>query len=326
MYYSPSPVGTAVDRSPRRDRRGFTLIELLVVIAIIAILIGLLLPAVQKVREAAARSQCSNHLKQLGLAVHNYASANNDNLPPMSTSMAVHGYNGTMLFVLLPFIEQGALFDQRRTATPSNTFASLTNGRPVIPIKVYVCPSDYTVRNGLNSYNYAASSYAGNYQLFGTMIINGGFFPRYRVGNIPDGSSNSVMFAEHMSDGNVSGGPCLNIWDAWTTTNSCFYSSGGGDGNHGPWIGVNAHVPHLSYWCTIGDTLSGEGPYYWYSIQIRPRSANKHHRCSVSSGHTSVFLATLGDGSVRNINGNITQTTWIAALFPDDGQVLGNDW
>src|SRR3954462_4453376 len=94
-------------------RRGFTLIELLVVIAIIAILIGLLLPAVQKVREAAARMTCSNNLKQMGTAVHNYASANQDRLIPGMTD----GTSGNPAyacapfhFSMLPYIEQDNMF------------------------------------------------------------------------------------------------------------------------------------------------------------------------------------------------------------------------
>src|SRR5256714_6910350 len=154
--------------SPRvHPRPGFTLVELLVVIAIIAILIGLLLPAVQKVREAAARTKCENNLKQMSLALHTYALVNGQfpaayvNKPPTPYDYIPGWGWGTLI---LPYVEQDPLhqqLDPLRTLFGNGANPAAPNALNQKPLKIYRCPSDNgpdlnNFRNNLATSNYRA--------------------------------------------------------------------------------------------------------------------------------------------------------------------------
>lgn len=194
-----------------RPRRAFTLIELLVVIAILAILIALLLPAVQRVREAAARTQCSNNLKQIGLALHNYHDALGA-LPSgyLSQSYAAATYTSPgwgWAFLLLPFLEQDGLFRQVDCTVPieAAAYASVRTTE----LKVFTCPTDrytgtFTVLddNGAPVADAATNSYAAS---FGTTEVeaqpddgNGMFFrnSQLRFKDVTDGTSYTLAIGE----------------------------------------------------------------------------------------------------------------------------------
>src|SRR6516164_8518581 len=176
-----------------RRWRGFTLIELLVVIAIIAILIGLLLPAVQKVREAAARMSCSNNLKQMGLAIQNMAGTYNGKMPPgiggfpaknngKRCSPTDNSFGGAF-FYLLPFIEQDNLFKACVCANNPNAFDPEQGIRPAAAggvmqdvVKTYLCPSDPTANGGTSGWA-SVGSYVYNGQLFQADWVGYSSFP-----------------------------------------------------------------------------------------------------------------------------------------------------
>lgn len=202
-----------------KKRLAFTLIELLVVIAIIAILIGLLLPAVQKVREAANRSTCSNNLKQIGLATHNYENANSALVPAFigdNSETADFNTWATWGALILPYIEQDNVFnlwDQKRLVSQQSPVAYQTR------IKIYNCPSRPQPVLSLNDFANPGGALTDYAASFGTAALyvnsNGAIIPsipvvsadsfgpllvswqhQVRLPDITDGTSNTTMFGE----------------------------------------------------------------------------------------------------------------------------------
>ncbi len=200
-------------------RNGFTLIELLVVIAIIAILIGLLLPAVQKVREAAARMSCSNNLKQMGLGLHNYASTYNDALPTggegtdfgaAPTGPSVFDRHSTFT-MLLPFIEQDNIYKQINLKAYYNDVVNQPNGGAAFrtAIKIYNCPSNGWSKpldsQGYGTVDYGATCYTDidpNTGLRNKSTRARGALsyspnaPNSKITDVIDGTSNTIAIAE----------------------------------------------------------------------------------------------------------------------------------
>ncbi len=165
-------------------RPGVSLIELLVVLALLAFLLGLLLAGLGRIREAAARTQCQNNLKQLCLATINCADNTKQFLPPLVGSFpAQQPKYGTLFFHVLPYLEQVRLYEQTKNSVwEKGTFST--------PVRLFVCPSDLSAPA---DYVYgrwlATTSYAGNWQLFG----QGG--ARYPA-SISDGTAQTIMFTE----------------------------------------------------------------------------------------------------------------------------------
>jgi prepilin-type N-terminal cleavage/methylation domain-containing protein len=342
-------------RTPH-GRRGFTLVELLVVIAIIAVLMGLLLPAVQKVREAAGRIQGANNLKQIGLACHNFNDTNGK-LPPAAgwlPALQDGAYGGTAHFFLLPFLEQENLYLSSNkykdwpwvgngplgwlTEVPLSNNQKWLNGAYCNnnlqaingTVKTYQAPNDPMMGGNQGSF---VTSYLVNEEVFdGSRSIQ----------RISDGTSNTILFTEGYFD-------CRDTRGAYD----------GVDSNGNPvWFNrvqiLTVAPEYAGTWATPwGQTMiiklasfrrdaayvSG-GQWVWNgtqwvqgpagmipptTFQTRPNPQNCNPRVpqGLSSGGIYVLL---GDGSARMVSSGVSLATWQGAITPNGGEVLGADW
>jgi prepilin-type N-terminal cleavage/methylation domain-containing protein/prepilin-type processing-associated H-X9-DG protein len=287
-----------------RRRPGFTLIELLVVIAIIAVLIGLLLPAVQKVREAANRMKCSNNLKQIGLGLHNYHDTYNS-FPPGGTTS---GKDGLAFHVLiLPFIEQDNLYKQFDLNQSHGSATNKPLGFTRVPI--YMCPSAVNLVTGNKAEGDGAATthYHGNggpndlatnkYLVVATM--NGGLAQqgvlgrdtKHRIADITDGSSNTFLVGE----------------TSWTRP-------GGADVGYRVWHrGCNAQAGQAC--CSCRNVANAPNTVWFLG------GNTNYSNFSFGSIHPGGTHFLFGDGSTRFVSDNVALGVLLATSSRNGGEV-----
>ena len=343
-------------RFQRPQSSAFTLIELLVVIAIIAVLVGMLLPAVQKVREAANRITCTNNVKQFALATHMYTDTTGGVPQLWYQTIASPRETGSLFFYLLPYIEQQSIYDLAGAGQIGGVkrASNIVNDKV---INVYICPSDPTnpsnrddggvsfvpnysgtlTRNPLtNELAVTGMSYAANILIFDPnplADVNNDSTAPSRLSTfssmalaMPDGTSNTICFAHRYKVCSSSlFGTTRNLW--W------------GNPRHSNGIKNCPGFGFLEYsrdhsrqgnrrFIALGSGASfssSASPDSGIPFQTTP-ALDFCQQNVTQSPHPGVMITGLGDGSVRTVSASISTRTWYYACHPYDGTVPGSDW
>lgn len=274
-------------------RRAFTLLELIVVIAIIAVLIGLLLPAIQKVRQAAARMDGANRVRQVGLAVHGFADGHNGVAPVITIR--------SPFMLILPYLDHGNYYRQAEQGLrPWNSDYEM---RP------YLSPSDPTLgvegsRRGTASYGYNA-----------LMLVAGqdGRRPTDAIAKwCPDGASNTALLTEHYA------------YFCGTSQTDFFWGY-----DQAPFIIPNApaglRTLRRSSFADVGDIMPDAANPPTVTFQVRPTIADCDPRMPQTPFDNGLLVG-LADGSIRTVRFGVSPATFWAAVTPAGGETLGADW
>jgi len=345
-----------------KRRPGFTLIELLVVIAIIAILIALLVPAVQKVRSAAARTECQNNLKQIGVALHNYHG--DHKALPFGKGAAYPGFPAyarwSVHSLLLPYVEQGNVYNTLNFALPPNTpgmagpvvnfmpaftNAGGQNSGCTLQVSTFQCPADGqplgTTWPGQNNYvgcvgtmemcddteSIPSTVDPGDLTRVGVFY----YLSKVRLTDIFDGTSNTVIFSEHKRGGGVPSYKTAMFMAAATgsdTLNSTLSTCQS--------LNPQTATP-LSYWqgaswamgemcCTLYNHVSTPNTLTCAFLGFAGGMVNMPMDQPATSYHDGGVNVLMGDGSVRWVSDGITLQTWQALGTRANGETLGSDF